>query len=86
MWMIFLTIPLYYTTIEAIYKKNANIFCYPVLVTLLYLIAGFALNLWHPGWLAFLSIPFYYWIVNTYGKDDEDEEDEKPKKKKRKGK
>ena len=86
MWMIFLTIPLYYTTIEAIYKKNANIFCYPVLVTLLYLIAGFALNLWHPGWLAFLSIPFYYWIVNTYGKDDEDEQDEKPKKKKRKGK
>ena len=48
--------------------------------------AGFALNLWHPGWLAFLSIPFYYWIVNTYGKDDEDEEEEKQKKKKRKGK
>ncbi|MCQ2465827.1 MAG: helix-turn-helix domain-containing protein [Oscillospiraceae bacterium] len=75
LWMLFLTIPLYYTAIEAVYKKNANIFCYPVLVTLLYLIAGFALNFWHPGWLMFLSIPFYYWIVNFFGKNDSDDDD-----------
>ena len=63
-WLIFLTIPLYYTTIEAIYKKNLNIFCFPVLVTLFYLVVGFMYNLWHPGWISYMSVPFYYWIVN----------------------
>jgi transcriptional regulator with XRE-family HTH domain len=87
LWMLFLTIPLYYTTIEAIRKKNANIFCYPVFVTLMYLISGFMFDLWHPGWLTFLTIPFYYWIVNAYGigkSDDDGDENGKKKKKRRK--
>jgi len=69
MWMAFLTIPLYYTGIQAIKRKNANIFCYPVAVVLLYLIAGFALKLWHPGWLAFLTIPLYYCMINMKNTD-----------------
>ncbi len=73
MWMLFLTIPLYYTTIAAVKHRNANIFCYPVFVTLMYLIAGFLLNLWHPGWLSFLTIPVYYWAGNL-GRADRDEE------------
>lgn len=60
MWMLFLTIPLYYTAIPAIKHRNPNIFCYPVAVTLAYLIAGFMFRLWHPGWISFMSIPFYY--------------------------
>ncbi len=71
MWMLFLTIPLYYTTIPAIKHRNPNIFCYPVLVSLLYLIAGFTLNLWHPGWLAFMTIPAYYWAINM-NKDEKE--------------
>lgn len=63
-WMMFLTIPLYYTTIEAVRKKNLNIFCFPVLVVMFYLFIGFALNLWHPGWISFMAIPLYYWIIN----------------------
>ena len=87
LWMLFLTIPLYYTTIEAIRKKNANIFCYPVFVTLMYLISGFMFDLWHPGWLTFLTIPLYYWLVNAYGigkSDDDDDENGKKKKRRRK--
>lgn len=64
MWMLFLTIPLYYTTIEAVKKKNLNIFCFPVLAVMFYLFIGFALNLWHPGWIVFMAIPLYYWIIN----------------------
>lgn len=64
-WMIFLTIPLYYTGKLAVKKKNYNIFCYPVLVTFVYLLIGFALNFWHPGWILYLTIPVYYWFVNT---------------------
>lgn len=65
MWLMFLTIPLYYTTITACQTKNLNTFCYPVLATLIYLISGFTFNLWHPGWLIFLTIPFYYTTINT---------------------
>lgn len=38
-------------------------FPYPVLVTLIYLILGFTYSWWHPGWLLFLTIPFYYWLA-----------------------
>ena len=64
MWMVFLTIPLYYTGIEAVKHRSANIFCYPVAVALLYLMSGFAVDFWHPGWLMFLTIPLYYWLIN----------------------
>lgn len=64
MWMIFLTVPLYYTTLTAIHKQNANIFCYPALVSIFYFFIGFVFELWHPGWLLFLTIPVYYWAVN----------------------
>ena len=53
----------------------------------MYLISGFMFDLWHPGWLTFLTIPFYYWIVNAYGigkSDDDDDENGKKKKKRRK--
>ena len=33
---------------------------YPVLIAILYLVLGFCLNLWHPGWLVFLTIPLHY--------------------------
>lgn len=33
---------------------------YPVLVSFIYLVLGFVFNLWHPGWLIFLTIPLHY--------------------------
>lgn len=33
---------------------------YPLAITTLYLILGFFLNQWHPGWLIFLTIPIHY--------------------------
>lgn len=38
---------------------------YPIFITVLYLILGFAFHLWHPGWLIFLTIPTYYWQERT---------------------
>lgn len=65
-WIIFLTIPLYYTLIEAILKRDANIFCYPVFAVIAFLIMGFVWGLWHPGWVVFLTIPIYYTIVSGF--------------------
>lgn len=50
-------------------KPAALMFPYPVLCALLYLILGFAFGLWHPCWIIFLTIPFYYWIVNVVVSD-----------------
>ena len=35
---------------------------YPVLVVFSYLVTGFLLDNWHPGWLLFLTIPLYYLV------------------------
>ncbi len=41
---------------------------YAVVVVIVYLIGGFLLDNWHPGWMLFLSIPLYY--VIAYGSLD----------------
>ncbi len=33
---------------------------WPIWVTAAYLVLGFAFNLWHPGWIIFLTIPLFY--------------------------
>ncbi len=64
-WIVFLTIPLYYTLVDAIQKRNANHFAYPVLALIAFLILGI-FGFWHPGWVCFLTIPVYYGIVNAF--------------------
>ena len=76
MWLLFLTIPLYYTGIVAIKKRNPLIFCYPVLCVIVYLGIGLTLSeiswwasdtwfsiAWGP--LAF-SIPIYYIAISHF--------------------
>ena len=63
-WIVFLTIPLYYSIVDAIQKRNANHFAYPVLAVIAFLILGVC-GFWHPGWVVFLTIPVYYGIVNA---------------------
>jgi transcriptional regulator with XRE-family HTH domain len=42
-------------------------FPYPILVTIVYLFIGFGFNLWHPGWILFITIPLYYSVAAYYG-------------------
>ena len=67
-WIVLLTIPLFYTSIIAIEKKKPVIFCYPVLVLIVFLLLGFAKSLWHPAWILFLTIPIFYIIAAKAGK------------------
>lgn len=62
-WLVFLTIPLYYTLIDAIASKNAGEFAYPVLVVMVYMYFGMVNEWWHPGWIIFLTIPLYYFLT-----------------------
>ena len=68
-WLIFMTVPLYYTLGAAIRTRNAEAFAYPVLVTLIYLILGYSTGWWHPGWVLFLTIPVYYCICEAIQKN-----------------
>lgn len=36
---------------------------YPVVITVIYLITGFLLDNWHPGWMLYLTIPLYYALL-----------------------
>ena len=36
---------------------------YAVIITIAYLLTGFLLDNWHPGWMLFLTIPLYYSLL-----------------------
>lgn len=65
-WLIFLTIPIYYSIGDMIVKKDLSEFCYPVFITILYLYLGFYEGLWHPMWLLFVTIPLFYFICDFF--------------------
>lgn len=46
-------------------KRALYCFPFPVAVTAGYLAIGFLFNWWHPGWMLFLGIPIYYWLVSV---------------------
>lgn len=64
-WIIFVTIPIYYTLVEAIYNRRLSDFAYPVLATFIYLYLGLYHGNWHPSWIIFITIPVYYPIAEA---------------------
>lgn len=75
-WLVFFLVPIISTLINAVYRRNPNLFAYPVLALLIFLYAGLIYGVWHPAWVAFLTIPIYYsiagYIVRKYAKDVEE--------------
>lgn len=65
-WLLFFLVPIWYSLIEAIERKDANCFAYPVLMVLLFLMLGMFKYAWHPGWVVFLTIPLYYSLVSYF--------------------
>ena len=67
-WTLYVTIPIYYTLLEAIRHKNPSKFAYPCLIAFIYLLFSIIWDLWHPLWIIFLTIPIYYPIVKAIKK------------------
>ena len=67
-WLVFLTIPIYSSVWEVIERRDVSEFCYPVFVTLVYLILGFILGWWHPAWILFITIPIFYSVCKAFKK------------------
>lgn len=67
-WIVFLTVPLFYSAVEAYQRKRPALFCYPLLTAIAYLICGLFYSMWHPMWIIFLTIPIYYIIATKIKK------------------
>ncbi len=50
-------------------KNPLRSFPYPLLCAVIFLLVGFCFGWWHPAWVIFLTIPFWYWIVGTLESD-----------------
>lgn len=67
-WILFITIPVYYSLVCAIRRKNLYHFNYPVFIVCVYLFINFTWDLWGISWILFISIPLYYGIISAYKK------------------
>ena len=89
-WLCFLTIPLYYSVVSAVKRRDPTRFCYPVLTAIVFFAFGIIMGVWHPTWIIFLTIPIYYFLAGLARKairkrhpesarfddDDDDDDDE----------
>ena len=64
-WVLFITIPVYYSLGNSIFKKNLSIISIPCLIIVAYMLLGFLFNVWSPAWILFVTIPLYYEIRNS---------------------
>ncbi|MDE5964570.1 MAG: helix-turn-helix domain-containing protein, partial [Eubacterium sp.] len=67
LWIIFMTIPIYYRFAIACKANNKKVFALlipvPEMVVTVYLLLGIAAGIWGYASLLFLIIPFFYWVV-----------------------
>lgn len=88
-WAIFVAIPVYYMLVAVIkgasWSKVFDVLV-PILTVAIYLVLGFVLKAWHPGWVIFFAIPLYYtWKATMYryksirrGEDPDDDDKDEP--------
>ena len=91
LWIIYFGVVIIPSIVKAIKNRRFCQFNYAILVTCAFMGLGFYLDLWHPGWIVFLSIPVFYSVfgpidnaiaekrnekINPEDKDDDDDEDE----------
>lgn len=67
-WLIFFLVPVYYSIVDAIKKRDASHFAFPVLVAWAYLSIGMFTGIWHPTWIIFVLIPIYYFVAELIKK------------------
>lgn len=74
-WLFLLLIPILCSFIDAIRKRRASEFAFPVLVAGIYLVGGIFYGMWHPFWVIFLSVPLFYWVCSLFrlGKEEKNE-------------
>ena len=62
-WLLFILIPIISSLVDAVCKRDASLFQYPVFAFGIFLYAGIVHTLWHPAWVVFLTIPIFYFLT-----------------------
>ena len=79
LWVLILAGPIFSSIVNALWHKKITNFLYPLLMVVIYILLGFYLNLWHPAWVVFITIPIFYVIASIidkrkgHYKEDEEE-------------
>lgn len=74
-WLVFFLIPIIETMLAAIKTKNPSAFAYPVFSAGLYLFVGMVFSVWHPTWIIFITIPFYYAVCDILKRNSKTNDD-----------
>ncbi len=64
-WLLFILIPIISSLVDAVCKRDASLFQYPVFAFGIFLYAGIVHTLWHPAWVVFLAIPIFYFLTGS---------------------
>lgn len=59
-WLCFIAMPIIPSFVDSILSQKICKFCFPSVAMIVFFILGFIFGLWHPGWVAFLTIPVFY--------------------------
>lgn len=68
LWLIFLSIPIYGSLVEAILRKKAWIFSIEMVAISAFVTIGFLSGVWHPTWVIILLIPVYRTTLSSISK------------------
>ena len=77
LWIVYFGIIIIPSIVKAIKNRRFCQFNYAVLVTCAFLGIGLYLELWHPGWILFLSIPVFYSVFGPIDKAIAEKRNEK---------
>lgn len=79
-WLVFLIIPVVSIFVDIVTKKKDVVGLVSGVVSMLcfvgYLLMGFLLNLWHPGWLIFFAVPISGVITKMFAGETKTDENE----------
>ena len=75
-WFMFIAIPVPGSIYGAIAKRKLSHFNYPCAVTAIFCAFGMMMNLWHPLWVLFITIPVFYSFAGIFKKDGDEEDDD----------
>ena len=87
LWIVYFMPIIIISIVTGLKHRRFCDFCYPILATLIFFILGFYFDMFHPGWIIFITIPVFYSVFGPIDKaiaekrgekvevEDEDDED-----------
>ncbi len=64
-WLLFILIPIISSLVDAVCKRDASLFQYPVFAFGIFLYAGIVHTLWHLAWVVFLFFSIFYFLTGA---------------------